>query len=404
MAASLFARTLSTAEMEPVFSDAALIGAMLEFETALAVAEAAEGLIPASAAQAITAACRVDAFDIEAIVVAARRAGTIVVPLIEQLRARVAERHPGAAAFVHRGSTSQDVIDTAMVLATRKALALMRADHERLIASLFALARLHANTPTLARTLMQPAQVISFGFKVVSWLAPLVRARGRLASAAAAALQLQLGGAVGTLAGLDEKGAAVAARVGAHLGLPVPAGAWHVQRDSWVGLGCEVALLCGSLGKIGTDLALLTQFEVGELSEPGGPGRGTSSALPHKRNPVAALVAIAAATQAPQQAATLLAAMAQEHERSLGHWQAELAQWPALFLSAHGALRALADACAGLEVHAAAMRGNIDAHLHAVGAGATSASVDVEAEARRAGAQALAQLELLQPLHEGSRP
>ncbi len=169
-------------------------------------------------------------------------------------------------------------------------------------------------------------------------------------------------------------------------------------------LGCEVALLCGSLGKIGTDLALLTQFEVGELSEPGGPGRGTSSALPHKRNPVAALVAIAAATQAPQQAATLLAAMVQEHERSLGHWQAELAQWPALFLSAHGALRALADACAGLEVHAAAMRGNIDAHLHAVGAGATSASVDVEAEARRAGAQALARLELLQPLHEGSRP
>jgi 3-carboxy-cis,cis-muconate cycloisomerase len=272
----------------------------------------------------------------------------------------------------------------------------MRADHERLIASLFALARAHASTPMLARTLMQPAQVISFGLRLVSWLAPLVRARERLTRAAAAALQLQFGGAVGTLAGLDGKGAAVAARVGERLGLTVPAGAWHVQRDSWVALGCEVALLCGSLGKIGADLALLTQGEVGELAEPSAPGRGASSAMPHKRNPVAALVAIAAATQAPQRAAALLAAMPQEHERSLGHWQAELAQWPGLFLSAHGSLRALADGCAGLEVRVAAMRTNIDAHLRAVGAGSAAPAVDVEAEARRAGALAVAQLDILQ--------
>jgi 3-carboxy-cis,cis-muconate cycloisomerase len=240
--------------------------------------------------------------------------------------------------------------------------------------------------------------------KVVSWLAPLVRARDRLTSAAAAALQLQMGGAVGTLAGLDDKGAAVAARVGAHLGLPVPAGAWHVQRDCWVALGCEVALLCGSLGKIGTDLALLAQGEVGELSEPNAPGRGISSALPHKRNPVAALAAIAAAGQAPQRAAALLAAMPQEHERSLGHWQAELAQWPGLFLSAHGSLRALADACAGLEIHPAAMRANIDAHLRAVGARSKAAAVDVDGEARRAGALAMSQLDVLQRHQEGTRP
>src|SRR5665213_2514612 len=208
MTASLFERTLSTAEMEHVFSDRALIGAMLEFEAALAIAEAAEGLIPAAAAEAIVAQCQVESFDVDAIVVAARGAGTIVVPLVEQLRARVAEGDVAAAAFVHRGSTSQDVIDTAMVLATRQALALMQADHARLVDSLFALARLHASTPMLARTLMQPAQIISFGFRLVSWLAPLVRARERLTSAAAAALQLQLGGAVGTLAGLDDKGTA----------------------------------------------------------------------------------------------------------------------------------------------------------------------------------------------------
>src|SRR5450755_3704263 len=356
MSASLFERTLSTAEMEAVFSDAALLGAMLEFESALAVAEAAEGQIPAAAEQAIVAACRIGGFDVDAIVAAARQSGTIVVPLVAQLKARVAHADPGAAAFVHRGSTSQDAIDTAMVLATRRAMALVAAEIDRLVDALFALARRHAATPMLGRTLLQPARAISFGWKVVAWLAPLVRARARLARASEAALQLQLGGAVGTLAGFGDRGAAIARRVGERLGLAVPAGAWHVQRDAWVGLGCEVAVLCGSLGKIGRDLALLAQAEVGEVAEPSAPGRGSSSAMPHKRNPVAALIAIAAATRAPQIAATLLAAMPQEHERGLGDWQAELAQWPALFLAAHGALRALADACGGLEVDVARMR------------------------------------------------
>src|SRR5450755_3975037 len=217
MAASLFERTLSTAEMEAVFSDAALLEAMLEFESALAVAEAAEGQIPAAAEQAIVAACRIGGFDVDAIVAAARQSGTIVVPLVAQLKARVAHADPGAAAFVHRGSTSQDAIDTAMVLATRRAMALVAAEIDRLVDALFALARRHAATPMLGRTLLQPARAISFGWKVVAWL----------------------------------------------------------------GLGCEVAVLCGSLGKIGRDLALLAQAEVGEVAEPSAPGRGSSSAMPH---------------------------------------------------------------------------------------------------------------------------
>ena len=359
--------------MEAVFSDAALIADMLAFEAALAAAEADEGVIPAGAAAAIAAACRIDGFDIDALVADARCAGSIAIPLVRRLTARVAASDANAAAHVHRGSTSQDVIDTAMVLATRRALVLIDADLRRLAASLTALAETHAATPALARTLMQPAQVIGFGHAVMAWLAPLLRAESRLADAAALALQLQFGGAVGTLAALGDAGDAVARRLGDRLGLAVPPAAWHTQRDSWVALGCAVAVLCGSLGKIGRDLALLAQGEVSEVAEARRPGRGGSSAMPNKRNPLAALVAIAAATRAPQMAATLLAAMPQEQQRGLGNWQAELAEWPGLFMTTHGALRALADACESLEIDAPRMRANIEATRGAVFAEAVAA-------------------------------
>ena len=399
MTGTIFERTLATAATEAVFSDATIVGAMLEFEAALADAEAAEGLIPAGAAAVIVAACRQDEVDIDTLVAEARRAGALAIPLVLHLKARVGAVDADAARFVHCGSTSQDVIDTAMVLATRQALGLIEADLDRLVDALLALARRHFATPMLARTLMQPAQVASFGLEVAAWVAPLVRTRERLRIAAQAALQLQLGGAVGTLGVLGDKGAAVARRVGEHLGLKVPAGAWHTQRDEWVALGCTVAVLCGCLGKIGRDLALLAQAEVAEVAEPKAAGRGTSSAMPHKRNPVAAMVAIAAATRAPHLAATLLAAMPQEHQRGLGNWQAELATWPALFMAAHGAVHALAEACAGgLEVDAARMRANIDAHHRALGDPSGAKQADVEAAARQAARVAEAQLDAISTL------
>ena len=346
-AGSLFERTLATAEVEAVFADRSIVAAMLEFEAALAEAQAAENLVPHDAGAAIGAACRVEAFDVDALVADGRVAGSIAIPLVRQLTAQVAANHAEAAGFVHKGSTSQDVIDTAMVLVMRRALALIEADLDRLVEALAALARRHATTPMLARTLLQPAQVASFGLEVVGWLMPLLRARERLARSARGALQLQFGGAIGTRGGFDGKGDAVARRMGASLSLAVPPAAWHTQRDAWVALGLDVALLCGSLGKIGRDLSLLAQAEVGEVAEPAAPGRGGSSAMPNKRNPVAALVAIAAAVRAPQRAAALLAAMPQEHQRGLGNWQAELAEWPGLFMAAHGSVRALADACSG---------------------------------------------------------
>jgi len=428
--------------MLDVFSDRALVAAMLAFEAALADAEAAEGIVPKDAAAAIVAATRAD-IDVDALVAAARSAGSIAIPLVKTLTAAVAARDPAAAAYVHWGGTSQDVIDTAMVVVTGRALDLVARDLDRLVDALVALARSHRATPVLARTLLQPAQVVSFGFKVVAWVAPLVRARDRIARARDAALKLQLGGAVGTLGALGDKGDAVARRVAERLGIRA-ADPWHVQRDDWVALGCEVAILCGSLAKIGTDVALLAQGEVGEVAEPAGEGRGGSSAMPQKRNPVAALAAIAAGVRAPQHAAALLASMRQAHERGLGDWQAELAEWPTLFLSASGALVAIADAIAGLEVDAARMRANVarqrgtvfaeaaaaliapalgkqkassivgalaaraaagggdldalvraDSAFAAVGADAIAAAFDVDAAARRAGDVAVARLDRL---------
>ncbi|CAN5730381.1 3-carboxy-cis,cis-muconate cycloisomerase [soil metagenome] len=357
---SIFESFLSTSETLAAFSDTNFVRAMLRFEAALARAQAAEGLIPEAAAQTIVGSCKVELFDVARIVRESGRAGSVAIPLVKALREAVGLFNKDAAPFVHFGSTSQDVIDSAMSLVTREAVALVEADLAKAADALLKLATLHATTPMLARTLMQPASVTSFGFKCAGWAAPLVRSSLRLRGATRRALQVQLGGAVGTLAQMRGQGAEVRRRMAAELSLGDPGASWHTQRDEWVALGCELALMTGSLGKIAGDIALLGQYEVGEVAEPSEPGRGGSSAMPHKRNPVASMVAIAASHRAPQRVAALLAAMPQEHERALGAWQAELAEWPQLLMSAHGSVRAMAGALPGLQVDAARMRANID--------------------------------------------
>ncbi|MDY0747391.1 3-carboxy-cis,cis-muconate cycloisomerase [Paucibacter sp. R3-3] len=351
---------LSTAEIGEVFGQEAIVQRMLDFEAALARAQGDVGLVPQAAADEIARHCRAEFFNAATVVAASRTAGSLAIPLVKQLTERVAAHDAEAGRYVHWGSTSQDVVDTAMVLATRQALALITADLDALIASLRKLYEQHGAAPVLARSLMQPAQVISFGFKLAAWTAPLLRARERIGEAAERGLQLQFGGAVGTLSAMGEQGPAVAAKVAEALGLRLPPTAWHTQRDEWLTLGAQVGILCGSLGKIARDWSLMAQGEIGELAEPSGGGRGGSSAMPHKRNPVSSLVALAAAGRVPQRVAGLLAAMDQEHERGLGNWQAELAEWVGLFVSTHGAVRALAEAAAGLTVDAVQMRANID--------------------------------------------
>lgn len=358
--ASIFERFLSTPGALEAFGERSFVAAMLRFEAALAKAQAQCGLVPATAAGVIGGCCDVERFDVQAIARGSARAGSVAIPLVKALRERVEQVDPQAADFVHFGSTSQDVIDTASALVTRGVLDLVEADLDRAIDALLVLAERYAAAPMLARTLGQPASVTSFGWKCAQWAAPLVRCRRRLRGTAAQALAVQLGGAVGTRAQMQGKGPEVARLVAKELGLATPPAAWHTQRDAWVALGCEAGLMVGSLGKIAKDLSLLGQWEVAETSEAPEPGRGGSSAMPHKRNPVASMVALAAAQRAPHHVAALLAAMPQEHERALGTWQAELAEWPLLWSAAHGSVNALAQALPGLQVDTRRMLANLE--------------------------------------------
>ncbi|MDM0002863.1 3-carboxy-cis,cis-muconate cycloisomerase [Variovorax sp. J22P240] len=357
---SIFEGFLSTSETLAAFSDRNFVDAMLRFEAALARAQAQVGLIPESAAHSIVGSCKVELFDVAKIVRDSGRAGSVAIPLVKSLKEAVGLFNAEAVRFVHFGSTSQDVIDTAMALVTREAVALVEEDLSKAAQALLQHAQRYATAPILARTLMQPASVTSFGFKCVGWAAPLVRSKARLAEAAGRALNVQLGGAVGTLSQMKGQGPEVRRHMAQALGLGDPGATWHTQRDEWIALGCELGLMVGSLGKIAKDIALMGQYEVGELAEPSEPGRGGSSAMPHKRNPVASMVALAAAQRAPQRVAALLSAMPQEHERALGAWQAELAEWPQLLMSAHGSVRALAGALPGLQVDVERMRSNIE--------------------------------------------
>lgn len=361
---SIFESFLSTPEALEAFGERSFIASMLRFEAALARAQASCGLIPQAASEHIVRCCAVELFDAEALIRGSGSAGSVAIPLIQALKERVGQSQSEAVAFVHFGSTSQDVIDTASALATRVVLDAVEADLQRTIQALLVLAGRHADAPILARTLSQPASVTSFGLKCALWAAPLVRSLQRLRHAAGLALAVQLGGPVGTQAQMLGKGPEVARLVARELGLRAPPAPWHTQRDEWVALACELGVMVGSLGKIAKDISLLGQWEVGEAWEPSEAGRGGSSAMPHKHNPVASMVALSAAQRVPQHVAALLAAMPQEHERALGAWQAELAEWPPLWAAAHGSVRAMAQALPGLQVDTGRMLDNLQ-RLHA---------------------------------------
>jgi 3-carboxy-cis,cis-muconate cycloisomerase len=358
MPGRILALAASTPDMLAVFGDAALVGHALAFEAALAGALAAEGVIPAGAADAIRAACAEPDFEVAELAAAAAHAGAFAIPLVAELRRGVAGRDPAAAEAVHRGATSQDVADTALMRQAQRAVALLARDGARIVDALGALADRHAGTPMLARTLLQPAATTTFGLKAAQWRQGVVDALARVAHEAERAIRLQFGGAVGTRAGLAGCGDAVAARMAAELGLPA-AEPWHGRRDAVAGLGAAVAILAAATGKIARDVALMAQGEVGEAFEPPEPGRGGSSAMPHKRNPTGCQVALSAAGRAPHLAATLIAAVPGEHERALGGWQAEAPVLAELFEVTHGAVAAMATVAEGLELDVEAMARNL---------------------------------------------
>jgi 3-carboxy-cis,cis-muconate cycloisomerase len=357
----LLAPLFSSAAMRAVCDDAALLQHMLDFEAALARAEAAVGVIPASAAEPIAKACRAEAFELSTLADAATRSGNLAIPLVKALTAAVAKTDADAARYVHWGATSQDVIDTAVMLGLRAAIDALLTDLDRAIAGFAGLARQHRDTAMVARTWLQHALPIPFGLKLAEYATALHRSRTRLKRLRREGLALQFGGAAGTLAALGDNGLPVAEKLAAELKLPLPDAPWHTHRDRIAEAASVFAILCGSCGKIARDIQLMMQTDVAEAFEPSGEGRGGSSTMPHKRNPVAAATALAAATMAPNLAATIFAAQVQDHERSAGPWHAEWPTLPTLQLVTSGALAAIVDIAEGLEIDAARMRANLDA-------------------------------------------
>lgn len=352
-------RLTSTDAMLAVFAPTSMVQRMLDVEAALARALAAAGVIPADAVAPIEAACRADRLDAEALTAAAASAGNLAIPLVKQLTARVAEHAADAAKYVHWGATSQDIIDSGMVLQLRDALDQIAAGVDALCAVLARQAEAYRDTPMIGRTWLQQALPITLGLKFAQWLDALERHRTRIAQLRTRALALQFGGAAGTLASLGDAAPAVARALASDLSLPLPSVPWHTQRDRVTEAATVLGLLTGTLGKIARDVSLQMQTEVGELAEPSASGKGGSSTMPHKRNPVGCAAALTAAARVPGLVATMLSAMVQEHERALGGWQAEWETLPDIARLCAGALANITEIAAGLDVDTTRLAENL---------------------------------------------
>ncbi|MDP9849604.1 3-carboxy-cis,cis-muconate cycloisomerase [Streptosporangium lutulentum] len=351
----LFSGMFARGGATPEVSDAAWLAAMLDVEAALAAAQAAIGLVPAEVAPALEDACRPELFDIAELGHGAARSGNPVIPLVAALRERVT---PELRRFVHYGATSQDINDTASMLIARRALVPILADLSACADACARLAGEHRGTVMAGRTVLQHAVPVTFGLKAAGWMSALDRSRAGLSEVR---LPVQYGGAAGTLSVLGDRGHEVTPLLASRLELSEPVIPWHTDRTPVAELACALGTASGTLGKIATDVKLLAQTEVGEVAEPTAPGRGNSSAMPHKRNPVGAMSVLACVQRVPGLVASVLGGMLQEHERATGPWQAEWETLGELLRLTGSAASWLREVLEGLTVDAARMRANLDA-------------------------------------------
>ena len=356
----LFDAYFTARDMREVFCDQGRVQAMLDFEAALARAEARVGLIPSSAVAPIAAACDAGLYDFAALGEAIATAGNSAIPLVKALGKQIASSDAEAERYVHLGATSQDVMDSGLVLQLRQALALIESELAQLADSLAVQAQRFATTPLAGRTWLQHATPVTLGMKIAGWLGAVTRSRQRLQQLEPRLLVLQFGGASGTLAALGEQALPIAEALAEELQLTLPEQPWHTQRDRIVEFAAVLGLIAGSLGKFGRDISLLMQTEAAEVFEPAAPGKGGSSTMPHKRNPVGAAVLIGAAARVPGLVSTLFSAMPQEHERSLGLWHAEWETLPEICCLVSGSLQQARLLAEGLEVDAARMARNLE--------------------------------------------
>ena len=355
---SLFGGMFARGRVAAEVGDRAFLQAMLDTEAALARAAAKAGLVPVEAAAAIAAQCRAEGFDAAELGALSAAAGNPVVPLVRQLAERLP---PEVAGHVHQGATSQDVLDTAAVLVARRALGPLLDDLAGAADACAALAATHRGTLVAGRTLLQQAVPVTFGLKAAGWLVGLDETRRRLAEVDRDGLAVQLGGAAGTLAAFGDRGLVVLAQLAAELDLAEPTIPWHAVRTRPAVLASALGSCAGVLAKVARDVTLLAQTEVAEVGEGGGPGRGGSSAMPHKRNPVAAVAVAACTARVPGLVATVLGVMAQEHERAAGGWHAEWEPQRELLRLVGSAAAWSRELLDGLEVDPARMRANLDA-------------------------------------------
>ncbi|HKN02800.1 MAG TPA: 3-carboxy-cis,cis-muconate cycloisomerase [Buttiauxella sp.] len=357
---TLFTPMLRASSLTAIFSDESTLQGMLDFEAALARATAFCGVIPESAIKIITAQCQVNKLDIPALAQAAAGAGNLAIPLVKQLTANVKQQDEQAARYVHWGATSQDVIDTGLILQLRDALKASETLLEQLISALIDPIQRHQHSVMPGRTWMQHALPITFGLKLAGTLDALLRWQQRLHEMKPRVLVLQFGGAAGTLTSLNEQGAAVAQALANTLALNQADTPWHSQRDRLLEVGSWFAGVSATLGKFANDFALLMQTEVAEVGEPVAEGRGGSSTMPHKRNPVSCAAILTATTRIPGLMATLYASQNQQHERALGGWQAEWETLPQLVTLTGGVMQTTLELISGMQVHTEKMRTNLD--------------------------------------------
>jgi 3-carboxy-cis,cis-muconate cycloisomerase len=341
--------------MRAVFDEQAYFQRMLDVEAALARVQGRLGIIPAEAAEAIRRAARIENLRTEELAESARNVGYPVVGLVAGLSRAAGE----AGRWTHWGATTQDIMDTATVVQVREGLALVRSVLVRMVRALASQANKHRHTVMAGRTHLQQALPTTLGLKCAVWAQPLITHVHRLDELRPRVELVSFAGAAGTLASLGTQGIAVMESLAAELGLHAPAAPWHVSRDSLAETVAFLGLVCGSLAKLATDVILLAQTEVGEVAEPYVAGRGSSSTMPQKRNPIASEYILAAARAVHALMPVMFGAMAADHERATGPWQSELLALPQAFVLTHGALLHAGAIADGLVVDAGRMRRNL---------------------------------------------
>ncbi|OUC58280.1 3-carboxy-cis,cis-muconate cycloisomerase [Acinetobacter seifertii] len=358
----LYASLFYQKDVTDIFSDSSLIKYMIEVEVALAQAQAQVGVIPQNAANTITQVAEqaIEKFDFSALAVATGLAGNIAIPFVKQLTAIVKDVDEDASRYVHWGATSQDILDTACILQCRDALNIVEAQLQHCYATALEQAKQYRYQVMIGRTWLQQALPITLGHKLARWASAFKRDLDRINAMKSRVFTAQLGGAVGSLASLQDQGSSVVSAFAKKLNLTVPTSTWHGERDRIVEIASVLGMIVGNTGKMARDWSLMMQTEIAELFEPTAKGRGGSSTMPHKRNPVAAASVLAAANRVPALMSSIYQSMVQEHERSLGAWHAEWLAVPEIFQLCAGALSRTGEVLQGFEVNTEHMQQNLE--------------------------------------------